>query len=106
MQCAVAGTSKRISGSMLIEVPPDTSATFLANAFAWGMYVGTFAPRLTRDFLNGQNHGRSQAISMWPSKACMHSRITLCRAHPRGQNTCVVLIGCRRAERKMFFNQS
>ncbi len=61
---------------MLIAVPPAILANFSANSLAAGMNVGTAVPRLTRNLRNGQYTCRSHRMSMWPSSACMQSRIT------------------------------
>src|ERR1035437_545374 len=56
--CAVPGTSKRISVTMLIGVPPIAWATWRANSLACGMKVGMRCPWLRSTRRKGQQpHG-------------------------------------------------
>ena len=100
------GMSNRISGSMLMAVPPAACAIFWANSLACGMNVGIRWPRLTSVFRNGENRDRSQHMSMCPSSACMHSRITDSRAQPKGFMMRNVRMGCRIAETSRFLSHS
>lgn len=82
IMCAVVGMSRRISVVMLIASPPVIAASFFANAFAWGINVGTRLPAVVSTRPNGKYQRRPRRISIWPSSACMQSRISASRAHP------------------------
>ena len=74
-------------------LPWAICATFRANSLAFGMQVSTLSPRLTSILRNGQNHGRSQRISICPSTACMQRRITCSHDQPHGRNSRTLLTG-------------
>ena len=61
---------------MLIEVPPATSANFSGERIGLRDVRGHFVPAADQGFPKRPEPRALPLISMWPSNACMQSRIT------------------------------
>ena len=104
--CAVPGTSKRISVTMLSGVPPIACAIRAGELVRLRNKRRDPPPVAPQHPPEGPEPRAAQRISMWPSSVCMQSRMMDSRAQPNGCRQRTVRKGWRSRDPTRFLSQS